>query len=191
MVIGEEQPVEPPLPDVCAVDDRWRSPSRPTPSDPELGGLVMAPDVQYKCEAGGQVAGLQLRTDMHLGDYSGYSGGPVEKMVGNDRALAGVLIEQYPDRQAPERAANVLFAAAIAELFERFSSFSLVPIMTQRLVDPKSSSLDTTLSKATRILEEAKRWEQNELMPPNEIMALRLRVARSVVDEPSMWTAHD
>ena len=35
------------------------------------------------------------------------------------------MLEQYPDRQSPERASDVLFAATIAEALRRFDSFDV------------------------------------------------------------------
>lgn len=189
VLIGDEHTVDPPRPDVCATDDRWRSPSRPTPSDPELGGSVMAAQIAYQCERGGTMTGLQLRTDVALGDYSGYSGGPVEKIAGDDRALAGVLIEQYPDRQAPERASNVLFAATVAEVFDRFESFSLPTILARRPTDG-STRFHEALANYTALLREAKGWERDDLIPPDMLATLRLRVARSVVDEAATRRQH-
>jgi Trypsin-like peptidase domain len=101
--------------------DMWSAPYRPSKRDPYLSGDVLRGTVTYKCDAGHEIEALQLGCRQLLGDYSGYSGGPVERHgPGEEPTLLGVLLEQYPDRQAPERASGVLFAATIAEALRRF-----------------------------------------------------------------------
>lgn len=119
-------PVSVPFPDRCAAGDSWRAPYRPSIADPYLSGAVQHGSVRYQCEGGEPIEALQLGCEEPVGDYSGYSGGPVERnqeAVG--RTVLGVLIEQYPDRQIPGRASGVLFAATIAEALARFDYFDV------------------------------------------------------------------
>jgi hypothetical protein len=185
--------------DECAPRDRWRVPSRPSPADPRLYGSVAEPDVPYRCVRGGTVQALELRTEVELGDYSGYSGGPVEKITDTGSTLAGVLIEQYPDRQDPDRASNVLFAATIQEVLRRFECFDPPKVLERRAREPaddQMSQVDATrlrgvLDGYTEILRQARSWEQDELIQPAQLAELRLRVARSVVDQAMMWSRGD
>lgn len=119
-------PASAPFPDRSVAGDAWRAPYRPSRADPYLSGGVQHGSVRYQCEGGGSIEALQLGCAEHLGDYSGYSGGPVERDQQNgERVVLGILIEQYPDRQMPKRASNVLFAATIAEALRQFDYFDV------------------------------------------------------------------
>ncbi|MFI0937455.1 serine protease [Streptomyces sp. NPDC021020] len=121
---GVAQPV--PVAGVARGGERWRGPYRPAPNDVELTGWVAGGAVPYDCEGGGRIEALQLTADQHLGDYSGYSGGPVESAEeGQAPAVVGILLEQAPDRADPGRSANVLFAATIREVMRRFDHFDV------------------------------------------------------------------
>jgi hypothetical protein len=99
--------------------DVWFAPCRPSPSDPELDGKVNG-SLLYECQAGATIWAVQLTTDSNLGNYQGYSGGPVFLWPTGDRRLLGVLIEQHPDHIDPQRATNTLFAAAMEEALDQF-----------------------------------------------------------------------
>jgi hypothetical protein len=118
------EPCESPLiPNVgrAVPGDMWSAPYRPSTSHPYLGGTVLSGAIRFRLEMGDEIEALQLDCSQHLGDYSGYSGGPVERQVtSGEPALLGVLLEQYPDRHSSGRASNVLFAATIAEALRRF-----------------------------------------------------------------------
>jgi hypothetical protein len=110
--------------------DRWFAPYRPSTSDPCLSGDVVSGNFEYRCDAGHVIEALQLGCSQHLGDYSGYSGGPVERHVtAGQSALLGVLLEQYPDRKEVERASDVLFAATIAEALRCFDSLGVAHLL--------------------------------------------------------------
>ncbi|WP_030599117.1 S1 family peptidase [Streptomyces fulvoviolaceus] len=113
-----------PFPDLAKPGDLWHGLYRPSHNDPRLSGHVNLPSMWYDTEGGGRIEAVQLLTEQELGDYSGYSGSPVERTT-PDRELAvlGMLIEQYPDRADPSRSANVLFAATIREVLVRFAQF--------------------------------------------------------------------
>ncbi|MFC5148636.1 trypsin-like peptidase domain-containing protein [Streptomyces aureoversilis] len=132
-------PLTLPVGDLPRRGDRWRGLHRPSLSDPHLGGRVDADAVDYTCVGGGRIQAMQLVAEQALGDYSGYSGGPVERVTTAERgaALLGVLIEQYPDRQAPDRAANVLFAVPLREVMSRFPHFRTDHLL--RALEPPST----------------------------------------------------
>ncbi|MFE3382718.1 S1 family peptidase [Streptomyces anulatus] len=107
--------------------DQWHAPYRPHESDVHLGGRVDNGTADYLCEGGAVIQALQLTPNQHLGDYSGYSGGPVVRGMAekHDPEIVGILLEQVPDRAATGRAANVLFAATISEAVRRFDQFDV------------------------------------------------------------------
>lgn len=105
----------------CRRGDDWFAPSRPTLSDPELDGSVTG-TMTYECVAGGVVEAVQLTTQAHLGNYEGYSGGPVFLSPEQVNRVIGILIEQYPDRIDLGRASNTLFAAAIEGVIDQFDT---------------------------------------------------------------------
>ncbi|MGW5053698.1 trypsin-like peptidase domain-containing protein [Actinokineospora sp. NPDC004072] len=151
----------------AAAGDQWRAPARPMSTDPRLSGQVVEPALQYECVAGEQLEVLQLRCDVELGTYRGYSGGPVESRS----AVVGLLLEQYPDRQDPERFAGVLFAATTAEIFRRFEC----------LRGP--SPTEDVLADAGDVLRQGRDWLEQGLISPSALEVLQVRVARSVVDQ--------
>ncbi|MFF7730097.1 serine protease [Streptomyces sp. NPDC008001] len=142
----EPELVPPALPvgDLPRRGDRWRGLHRPSLSDPHLSGHVDEHSVDYTCVGGGRIQAIQLLAEQTLGDYSGYSGGPVERESTHtcEPALLGVLIEQYPDRQAPERAANVLFAVPLREVMSRFPHFRTGHLL--RALEPPASTAERT-----------------------------------------------
>ena len=117
-------PASAPFPDRGVAGDAWRAPYRPSRADPYLSGGVQHGSVCYRCEGGGSIEALQLGCAEHLGDYSGYSGGPVERDQQNgERVVLGILIEQYPDRQTPKRA-----PMSFSRLLSRKRSGSLITL---------------------------------------------------------------
>jgi hypothetical protein len=107
--------------------------------------------MRYRCEAGHEIEALQLGCSQRLGDYSGYSGGPVERHVtGREPALVGVLLEQYPDRQTVDRASDVLFAATIAEALRRFDCLGVGHLMKVLFADDQASQQYLTAPAADR-----------------------------------------
>jgi hypothetical protein len=106
--------------------DTWFAPYRPDGSGVHLDGHVVSGSVAYQCEAGAKIEALQLNCSQQIGNYSGYSGGPIER-CGQDAepSLVGMLIEQYFDCQDDDRVSNVLFAATILEAERRFQNLGL------------------------------------------------------------------
>jgi hypothetical protein len=119
--------------------DVWFAPCRPSPSDPELDGKVNG-SLLYECQAGGTIWAVQLTTDSNLGNYQGYSGGPVFLWPTGDRRLLGVLIEQHPDHIDPLRATNTLFAAAMEEALDQFPTLQNAYLL-RCLVEPAEEEL--------------------------------------------------
>jgi hypothetical protein len=104
--------------------DTWSAPYRPSTGDPHLNGQVVRGSIRYTCEAGAEIEALQLSCSQRIGDYSRYSGGPVERHLAGEVTLLGVLLEPYPDQQTAHRASDVLFAATIEEAGRRFKCLS-------------------------------------------------------------------
>ncbi|MDQ0946133.1 hypothetical protein QFZ24_000056 [Streptomyces phaeochromogenes] len=124
------QPI--PMAGVAQGGDRWRSPYRPAENEAELSGCVDNGALLYHCEGGAKIEALQLTANQPLGDFAGYSGGPVEGMA-QDRepAVVGILLEQLPDRidARSGRKPNVLFAATIGEAMRRFDLLDVGHLM--------------------------------------------------------------
>jgi hypothetical protein len=185
----------------CHPRDDWFGPYRPSESDPHLSGSIVHDSVDYECVGGAVVRALQLTTAVELGDYRGYSGGPIERLGGGDigAAVVGILVEQYPDRAEPGRYANVLFAVALGEALRQFHYFDidhLLPVivptrtthrpsMTAQPVVDSSDPVVTAqaVARADTILSALQDWARRGLLDPGEVRMLRVRVARSLVDE--------
>lgn len=119
--------------------DVWFAPCRPSPSDPELDGKVNGL-LLYECQAGATILAVQLTTDSNLGNYQGYSGGPVFLWPARDQRLLGVLIEQHPDHIDPRRATNTLFAAAIEGALEQFKTLQNAYLLRYLIESDKETS---------------------------------------------------
>lgn len=186
----ERLPLTVPSPDRCKAGEKWHGPYRPRPSDPYLGGTIACESVKYECENGSFVEALQLSLREDLGDYSGYSGGPVERVGEDDRALIGILLEQYPDRQRPDRASSTLFAATIAEAVRSFDSFDVGHLLDvlhpaehrpPPAPPPATTDVEAGIVKAHRLLQALHEWGADGLMSPADITALKLRVAEDLI----------
>ncbi|GGR86517.1 hypothetical protein GCM10010252_26490 [Streptomyces aureoverticillatus] len=191
------------------IGGRWRGPYRPAANDVELSGRIDTRAAAYACEGGGVIEALQLSADQLLGDYSGYSGGPVEDTTScdghapdqngskQDAVVVGILLEQVPDRAAADRAANVLFAATIAEAMRRFNYLdvahlvdvlrpprdaepavaSAVPPQATRdtMVNPLINSM---AAKADELFETIQGWAAQGVMDAAQISELTFMVAK-------------
>ncbi|WNV90775.1 trypsin-like peptidase domain-containing protein [Umezawaea sp. Da 62-37] len=179
IMLGERSPVRSPVVDTCSVFDPWRVPSRPKPTDPQLSGEIVASATQFTCEGGAELTALQLRTDTVLGDYSGYSGGPVERSTRGEQRLVGVLLEQYPDRQYPERASNVLFAATVSEVINRFDQLHNANLINA-FRDPSTTNELINLGK--ELMESSDQWQGDAMLTGDQMAGIKLHIARSVID---------
>ncbi|MER6426105.1 serine protease [Streptomyces sp. NPDC001137] len=188
----QEVPFALPNADHARRGDRWRGLHRPTPSDPDLGGLVDAYAVKYHCEGGAFIEAIQLIVEQTLGDYAGYSGGPVEKTTpGSDGAVIGILIEQYPDRQDSRRSANVLFAATIHEAMSRFEYFRtghlhrvLEGRQVQRTLGAAPGNdvgLDTEMDRTETLLVRLKEWSDSGLLDPAQVVSLTGHAVKAMI----------
>lgn len=186
--------------------DRWRGPYRPDPGDAQLSGCVDDSSVRHVCEGGGSVEALQLTADQLLGDYSGYSGSPVEgTSPEGGPAVLGILLEQVMDRQSTEyRAANVLFAATVAEAMRRFDQFDvghLIDVLRPPPVEhfPSPATQEPTVlprlaerhSEAESLLISLQRWSESNLIDPTQAAQLRLDVVQRVIDAEFGPSRHD
>jgi hypothetical protein len=192
--------------DRAAKGGDWRSPYRPTTGHARLSGKIDAFPVRYHCEGGDDVEAMQLECAQPLGDYSGYSGGPIERDGPGDESqpVLGLLIEQYPDQQTPKRASTVLFAVAIAEVFRRFDCFDVAHLLkilaappdeTASMAQPAGTtdkaypapavSLDSVIAEAKKALMAIREFEKTGLLPGVDVSALaamKLRIVQSIVD---------
>jgi hypothetical protein len=197
----------PPMAGRCGSTDAWFGPYRPSHADPHLRGSVTHHRVDYKCEGGAMIPALQLSTDVELGDYRGYSGGPVERADAGhrERIMLGMLLEQYPDRATPDRNTNVLFAAAIGEALSHFDAFAvghLLEVLAAEGSDcdlaparasvgvaadaPIGSEVAATAARVARtdiLLDALHDWSVRGLLEPGEVKMLRVQVLRSLIDE--------
>jgi hypothetical protein len=172
--------------------DPWFAPYRPSTSDPHLSGDVLSGPIAYRCEAGDEIEALQLGCSQTLGDYAGYSGGPVERAVtGSEPVLLGILLEQYPDRQATGRFSDVLFAATIAEALRSFNSLDVGRLLkvlysADRTLEPiagtASLPLEPRIAKAGSLLSALHEWGTGGVLDPMTVSMLKLQVAQRLVD---------
>jgi hypothetical protein len=182
--------------------DKWSAPYRPSTADPLLSGDVLDGKIKYRCEAGLEIEALQLGCSERLGDYSGYSGGPVERHVtGGEPSLLGILVEQFPDRQAPSRASDVLFAATIAEALRRFNCLGVGHLVNVLVADEQTPwkcppvgdpqppaaagsrvPMESRIADANSIMEAIRDWARSGVLDPAQVSALALRVALRLVD---------
>jgi hypothetical protein len=201
---------EPLTADRARQGDAWLAPYRPRGDEPHLSGDVVSGAIAYTCETGHQIEALQLNCSQGIGDYSGYSGGPVERRGPSARpSLIGVLLEQYPDRRA-DRASGVLFAATIAEAARRFNCLGvghLIDVMTAgndpaperspakgpgRHDEPgpvqapslqaSRNSLERVIARADSLLAALDEWGASNTLSPLEVSMLKSRVVRRVVE---------
>jgi hypothetical protein len=176
--------------------DPWFVPYRPRTSDPYLSGDVVSGSAAYWCEAGDEIKALQLGCAQHLGDYSGYSGSPVERRITDgEPALLGVLLEQSPDRHAAGRASDVLWAITIAEALQRFSYCGFRHLLKMLTADPLVAKADytspkpadsdptgTTITQARALVDLFREWAGSGVLNPGELPSLGLRIANQLVD---------
>jgi hypothetical protein len=181
--------------------EKWRNPYRPSIRYAEMSGNIDAFPIEYQCEGGGEIEAIQLKCEQSVGDYSGYSGSPVER---NDpdksQFVLGLLIEQYedqdPSRQTSQRATNVLFAVAIAEVYRRFDNFHTgnlaraLPSADEISTSAKRDEITVAPREPSISIAEAKllairKWEEDGLLDGVDIAALaamKLRVVQSLVE---------
>ncbi|MFE6847141.1 serine protease [Streptomyces sp. NPDC057686] len=180
--------------------DDWHGPYRPAAAEVHLRGQVDSGSAEYPCEGGAVIEALQLTTHQHLGDYSGYSGGPVVKGLPEDRepVIVGILLEQAPDRAESHRAANVLFAATIGEAMRRFDQFDvehLIDVLrpskaateqaVQRRVEEDGTSLGAAAAVTDLLLDQIEKWTQRGVLDASQSSELKFLTAKTFIERQS------
>jgi hypothetical protein len=191
--------------------DAWFAPYRPHSDEPHLAGDVASGAMAYRCVAGYEIEALQLNCSQAIGDYSGYSGGPVERREGNgDPSLIGVLVEQHLDRQDSDRASGVLFAATMAEAVRRFDCLGVSHLMRILTAEdgtarerpaarksrgdevPESTrapfgyasgpSAESRIAEARSLIDTFQEWGESKVLSPMQVSNLKWRTAQHLVD---------
>lgn len=184
-----------PRADRSARDEAWSNPYRPELNFPFLSGEVDDPSVAFLGADESQVEALQLNCRQALGDYSGYSGSPVERADRTDPALLGILVEQFPDRQDPDRASEVLFAVTMLEVLQRFDYFGLghlVDLLTPRRAarparapDPEPGTARASMSERVAAAAQFSEWvlplAEGGYLERDTVNLLLLQVAKDIV----------
>jgi hypothetical protein len=172
----------------------WEAPYRPSAQHPTLTGVVGNPDLKFQCSDGSIISAIQLTVSEEIGDHSGYSGGPVLRSDSYDdpTAILGVLIEQFPDRENQNRAANVLFAARVVHAFLHFAAFDFADQLgVSRVSHPQSEvirscqDVHSRLDEADEILERAKLWAEKSYVDNYDYKLIKARVRDLVFGESS------
>ena len=190
--------------------EHWTNPYRPTNSEPFLHGIIAHPAVGFLCADGASVEALQLSCEQRLGSYAGYSGSPIEREDAEGTVLLGILLEQYPDRESPERATDVLFAATIKDALSRFDCFSVSHLLdvldppslpigsavpapapasgpggyvdTGAANEPSTGKRQLSLGDASALVDKFEEWVDRGLLDLGSLQELTLRIAKSVVE---------
>ena len=184
--------------------EAWTNPYRPAADFPYLGGVITHPKVSYACADGATVEAIQLACEEEPGDYSGYSGSPIERLDEKEPALLGILLEQYLDRVTPERATNVLFAATMNDALRRFERFNVDHLLgvlhpqaevsqpagrpvPQPRADaaqkrPARGAVREKLDEASALVDLFKQWADEGVLDPSYVNEATLRIAKSVVE---------
>ena len=171
--------------DHCLEDDGWKAPYRPDQNRPVLAGKVMDGSLEYVCEAGGRFSAIQLHSLIDIGDYRGYSGGPVE-VRSPERAprLVGMMLEQYWKSTKPKTAANVVFAATIGEALKRFAPFQLDHL--QQVLfgnDGYEAGRDGNASRGVAVPPQVARLEEDMRTADRLLLYLQSRSADGLIED--------
>jgi S1-C subfamily serine protease len=168
----------------------WLGPCRPSDMDPHLEGQVTE-EIDYECTSGGKVRAIQLLVRTELGDYSGYSGGPVHRKSSDPPAVLGLLFEQYPDREASSRASNVLFAAPIDEAWRLFRELalarevdrlsSMVAKLTGQPPPAPKADIASRTSEGIKASQDIIGFLAESQLEPRDYDAMKIRVADNLI----------
>lgn len=134
---------------------KWKDPYRPSNSHIYLSGKISESAMIYRCVGGADIEAIQLECDQPVGDYTGYSGSPVElHNSGNDQVVVGILFEQYPEQfqgaEGLQRTSNVLFAVTLAEAYQRFDCFD-TEHLAKVLSSPSANESERSATNARRL----------------------------------------
>ena len=187
----------------CLVSDPWIGQFRERFSEPKIAGSVTCARMPLLNASGELVEVAQLESSVDLADYSGYSGGPVERNDGKSvTVLHGVVVEQTFERGATKRAANLVFAATIAEIYRTFQWLRVADVLgidepghdsharsddiaSQRDASQLTAeSLDESPATIDIVLEYIKDTSTIDVLTHPGVSTLRIQVLRSIISLP-------
>ena len=183
-----DRPLRPIEPKYARRGDAWFGPIRRSLSDPELAGTVRN-RVEYECQSGGRLMAVQLTTDVDIGEYRGYSGGPVLKLPDEDPSVLGILLEQLPDGGSIQRNTSTLFAACISEAFRLLHALSTAWLIF-RLLDLRPGDVQSAQETTTRkyndgeetVFDVAVETLSSSMIDADSHLILRARVSETAVE---------
>ncbi|MER5257977.1 MULTISPECIES: hypothetical protein [unclassified Streptomyces] len=156
---------------------RWRGTYCPPDEQTQLSGHVSHAPITYRSVEGGEFTGMQLSVEQLLGDYSGYSGSPVD----TEPAVIGILMEQAAGREDPSRGAEVLVGASVRhamELFPHFSTESLRGGGRETCEAGPEPTVRTGSEDVAAVLRSLRQWEDEGLILPDEAREQRRHLLR-------------
>ncbi|MGB8946698.1 MAG: trypsin-like serine protease [Streptomyces sp.] len=182
--------------------DGWHGPYRPAQMEAQLSGRVDHGATTYECEGGAVIEALQLTVEQQLGDYSGYSGGPVVKggPEDEDPVVLGILLEQLPKRGAAGEAANVLFGATVGEAMRRFDHFDvehLIDVLRPRNSPPhrveraqystgdaavECAAVDAAAASVESWFRQIDMWASRQVLDPAQVADLKFTAAKAAIE---------
>ncbi|MEV5981496.1 serine protease [Streptomyces sp. NPDC052114] len=177
--------------------DAWHGPYRPASTEAHLNGNVDHGTARYQCEGGAVVEALQLTVEQQLGDYSGYSGGPVAAGRPGDvnSAVLGILLEQLPRRGPTDEAANVLFGATVGEAMRRFDHFHvehLIDVLRPGGPPPSdtdsdsgsgaASGIDSAAASVDAWFRQIDLWASQRSFSPAQVADLKFSAAKTAIE---------
>jgi hypothetical protein len=156
---------------------RWRGTYCPPDEQTQLSGHVSHAPVSYHSVEGGEFIGMQLTVEQLLGDYSGYSGSPVD----TEPAVIGILMEQAASRENPSQGTEVLVGASVRhamELFPHFSTDSLRGKGQDACEPAPEPAARNVAGDVATVLRSLRQWEDEGLIPPDEAQEQRRHLLR-------------
>ncbi|WP_217205446.1 trypsin-like peptidase domain-containing protein [Streptomyces sp. AC550_RSS872] len=172
-------PVDWPRPHV-----RWRSTYCPSDEQTKLSGRVSHAPILYRSVEGGEFAGLQLTVEQGLGDYSGYSGSPVD----TGPAVVGILMEQQYSREDPSKGSEVLVAASVRHAMDLFPHFGMESLRNggqapEEPCEPTGQAGGRNVVRDVEVVLKALRqWEEAGYITQEEAQEQRGRTLRKFGD---------
>ncbi|MGW0423250.1 trypsin-like peptidase domain-containing protein [Streptomyces sp. NPDC003015] len=184
---------------------RWRGTYYPPGESTQLSGHVTHAPIDYRSTEGGDFKGIQLTVDQLLGDYSGYSGSPVDtdpdqnsrsdREALEERPVVGILMEQQVSRDDPTVGSNVLVAASVRHAMDLFPHFSIDWLRNGGRAPEPSHAVSPALSgaaceatalstvrEADVVLRSLRQWEEAGLITSAEAREHRHRTLRQLGD---------
>ncbi|MFF4733783.1 serine protease [Streptomyces mirabilis] len=184
---------------------RWSGTYCPPGENTQLSGRVTHAPIDYRSAEGGESKGIQLTVDQLLGDYSGYSGSPVDSdpvragrsdpFERGERPVVGILMEQQLSREDPTTGSNVLIAASVRHAMDMFPHFSIdwlrngghAPEPPHAVSqEPTEATVEATAQRASReadvVLRSLRQWEEAGLITSAEAQEHRRRTLRQLGD---------